>query len=68
MYKLQTFSALCHIDQTYLSIKVTPMHEIDVQDICKHDRTHLKCTVQASLAFAIMCSTVLIFIVYLWKY
>lgn len=47
---------------------VTSMHEIDVQNICKHDQTHLKRTVpvQVSLAFKITCPTFLIFIVHIY--
>lgn len=50
---------------------VTPMHEIDVQktkNICKHDQTHLKCTVpvQVSPAFKITCPTFLIFTVHIY--
>lgn len=51
------------------------MHEIDVQknktkktNICKHDQTHLKCTVpvQVSLAFKITRPTFLIFTVHIY--
>lgn len=56
-------------------MRVTPMHEIDVQKnknkkktTCKHDQTHLKCNVpvQVSLAFKITCPTFMIFTVHIY--